>query len=290
MTAVLTLIMTYLQKTTQFRLVLKAGMSQTAAMVHHVTRLPMLFFALRQKPEVTALMLRAEMVTHAIYQGVSNSIVSLLMMGMSLLCLFLIDAQLLQLLLIQFVLFIIPFRYLVKKNREHEQAKVEQLSKYYSLTLSTMNSLETIKINGMEAGVVQKYVSALYEKLNAADLSNRILLLLESGSQTLTSLSTLVTLSVGGYKAAQGSLTVGGLFAFYSMQLYLTTQLWNVMHLTRDLQSAAAGVTRIQDVMRYPIDHVSTRNYNVMSVPGSSVVMFHLLIAGFPGRYYPISI
>lgn len=243
-----------LQKITQFRLSMKASMMKSAEMMQHLLRLPLLYFTLRQKPEVATMISRAEIIATTLFQGGSASLISAVSSLVSLLFLIKIDGFMTIILLLLLCLLLVPASIITRMNTSYEQSNVTAISHYYSCSLSNIKNIETIKTCGIEATVLVKWIASLHQKINIQDQSNSLLLLLKACSQLFNSMSMFLTLFVGSIRVAEGKISVGGLIAFYGLQLCFTSQVMAILHLLKDWQSTYATQIQINDIFDHQVD------------------------------------
>lgn len=251
---VVLLIALRLQKIVQFRLTMKSSIIKSANIMNHVLKLPLLFFSLRHKPEVVAILMRAEAVASTLFQSLSNALINSIMVLVTFIFLLYADRELTFLIMLQLVLFVCLTRVLTALNYHYGQMGVTHIGKYYNITLSTLKNIETIKTIGAESNSMIRWLHTLYDKISVLDKSVWIFLLLDTSSQSFQSISTVITLCVGGFKVANGALSVGGLMTFYGLQIFLSNQIIAIIHAVKNLQNSMAIESRINDLLHYQTD------------------------------------
>jgi ABC-type bacteriocin/lantibiotic exporter with double-glycine peptidase domain len=248
-TGIIYIFLLYTQKLTQFRLSAKASIVQSSEIMLHMLRLPLLYYSLRQKPEIAAILMRTEMIANVLFQSISAVLLNVLAATISLIILIKIDAVLVVSLGLLSLVLVIPVMMVIKLNFVYEQNNINVLGKFYGLTLSCIKNIETIKTSGIETAISQKWQSALYNKVAGLDKSATVTIMLDGIYKAYHSIAMLATLCIGGMRIADGGLTVGSLMAFYALQLYFTSQLIAIVHAGKDLQGASAAHVRMNDML-----------------------------------------
>jgi ATP-binding cassette subfamily C protein len=249
------------QKISQFRLTAKASIIKSSQIMLHMLQLPLLFYSLRQKPEIIAVLMRAEVIANILFQSLSSILVSALASCFCLYFLLKLDPVLLGCLIVCSFIFLLVFTILSRLNYSYEQGSVNALGKFYGMTLSSIKNCETIKTCGLEAKTVTRWMSVLMGKIQAQDKSNTLNLVINAMHQSLGSISMFLTLCIGGYRIADGLLSVGNLMAFYALQLYFSAQLLTVFRSLKEMQNANVSYTRIHDMLEYQVDDRFRRDF-----------------------------
>ena len=243
-----------LQQLTQFRLTAKVSITKSSALFLHMLRLPLLFYALRQKPEISTILMRAETVANVLYKNITSSVISLSASLICCFCLMKIDAMLAIVFLASSLAVFIPLMMLSKLNYSYEQTSVNALGKFYGMTLSSMRNIETIKTCGIEQSILAKWYATLCEKTQSQDKANLLSVVIDAIHQSFHSFAMLITLCIGGYRVADGDMSVGSLMAFYALQLYLSGQTVNVLLAFKSIQTAYVSHIRMNDLEQHDMD------------------------------------
>lgn len=239
---------------TQFRLSLKAGLLQSASMMQHLLKMPLLYFSLRQKPELTALMMRIEFSAASLFKSLGNGIANSLAAMMAFMMLVMLDHQLALCLLGMLLLYAVPLKQTSALSAEYEQVNIMTSGRYYGDLLTGIKSAETIKACGIENIVLSKWLSAMQDKINGFDMTRSLTICLQLLYQSYHSISMIVTLAFGVIRVTDGAMSLGGLMAFYSVQLFFASQLFALQQVLKEWQAADAMQVRMNDLQRAPID------------------------------------
>lgn len=238
----------------QFRLSMKAGLMQSARMVQHLLKMPLLYFSLRQKAELTALVLRAEAATASLFKSLGTALASVAAALLSLIMMTALDSQLALWLLGILFLYTVPLVIMSKQAAGYEQSNIVAGGRYFSDMLAGIKSAETIKVCGVEVSLISKWQGAMQGKINAQDLTRSLMIKLQLCYQSYNVLSMMFTLGFGAIRVAEGAMTLGGLMAFSSMQLFFTSQLLALQQTIKEWQAADAMQTRMNDLLAAETD------------------------------------
>lgn len=250
----ISLVIYRIQNTIQFRITAKASLIKSSELMVHILRLPLLFFSLRQKSDIIAIMTRAESVAQTLFNGFSGIIIHMIAASVALVILFVIDAHLTLMLLLLISLLACSISVLVRINAVHEQSNLPRIGKYASHLLSAVKNREMINIGGIEAKMQASLQSLWNEKMNNQDKSNRIMLLMQVIVQQFNTLTMLFMLVLGVNRVAQGVLSPGAMMGFYGIQLYFTSQLASILGSIKGFQQAYVAELRINELQNSAID------------------------------------
>lgn len=244
-----------LQKIIQFRLVARASLIKSAKLMTHMLQLPLVFFSLRQKPEIFATLMRSEMATHSLFSSYSNILAGAILAIISFIALTYINYQLTGLLLVQLLFLMLPIKFLTGINSQYEHENAAKTGKYYSMVLSSIKNLVTIKSVCSESTIQMKLTQALYEKVSGLDKTNWVHLLLDNWLKLFNAISFIITLSVGSIRIVEGTLSIGNLITFYTLQLFFISQLTVITQSIKTMQGVVAAESRMNDLLNYPMDN-----------------------------------
>lgn len=249
-----------LLQASQFRLSIKAGLMQSAGMMQHLLKMPLLYFSLRQKPELTALVLRAEASAASLFKSMGAGFANLLAAIIAFIMMVKLDYQLALYLSGLLLLYAIPLNITSKLSAEYEQVNIITSGRYYGDLLTGIKCIETIKACGVENSVLSKWQAAMQDKINGLDLTRSLAILLQLFYQSYHSLSMIFTLAIGASRVTEGVMTLGGLMAFYSVQLFFTSQLFALQQVIKEWQAADAMQTRMNDLQQISVDTRFTKS------------------------------
>ncbi len=243
------------QKWHQYKFHTKASIIKSSKIINHILKLPLLFYFLRQKAEIVAIITRAESVIALLAKTVSSYLVGSFAIIICLIFMARIDVMLTFLSVLILVICLITTLIIAKINFLNEKLNVNFSAKIYAYLISNLRNLETIKICSFEEKIFRKYYALLCQKLTTEDKVVTLNAASNSINKFYNSLAILTILCLGAWRVSGGIISVGNLIAYYGLHLFFTTNLNNLIQSFRDAQTAYASHIRINDYLQYQTDH-----------------------------------
>jgi NHLM bacteriocin system ABC transporter peptidase/ATP-binding protein len=123
-----------------------------------------------------------------------------------------------------------------------------------AVAISGLAGIETIKASGAENDFFARWAGLQANHLNVQQRIAVLNALLATVPLTLSALTTVAILWLGGYRVMDGSLTVGELVAFQGLVAHFAEPLGVLMRLGGAINAAKGDMARLDDVGRYPAD------------------------------------
>jgi ATP-binding cassette subfamily C protein len=257
-----------LQKNYQFKLCTKASILKSAELITHTLHLPLIYYSLRQKSEVIAILVRIETVINSLFKNVTASIVNIIMAICSFFLMLAIDADLAEksLLIIAIsgcILFLVS-----KINLAYEKAYTNAQGKWCAFSMTSMANIETIKACAFETSIFFQWHQLLRNKILTQDKINTISLQINLISQLTHSLSLLTIMYWGCVRAGSGVLSIGHLLSFYTLHLFFGQNIDAFVKTIQEGQGSYAAHLRINDIANYKKD----QRFMLQAEPLSSAI------------------
>ena len=144
--------------------------------------------------------------------------------------------------------------FVARKRTDGNMRLQQERGKLMATTMGGIQTIETIKATGGELDFFARW-AGLKAKTNNSE--QRLALyshMLSSVPVLITALTTATILGLGGWRVMEGSMTVGMLVAFQSLMGSFSSPISNLMGLATKFQEASGDMTRLDDVLRYPVD------------------------------------
>ena len=223
--------------------------------LHHLLRLPMPFFAMRNVGDLQQRMHLNQTITHSLVEVLAPQVINivLLVVYLVLMLSYSFWLTMIGVLAAGINLAIVKYfsTYRINLIRSMQQSE----GQYFSATISCVDNMESIKAAGAETGFF-KYWSGLWaHKFNVngnADKQQTQMALLPVLANGLVNVAVLV---LGACLILKGELTVGMLMAF---QGFMAAFLWpvnEVVNASQKIVEMRSQMERVEDVMKYPEDH-----------------------------------
>ncbi len=274
-----------LQKNHQFKLCTKVSIFKSIEIIAHTLHLPLIFYSLRQKSEIIAILIRIEMVINSLFKNITASILNILMALISLFLMIKIDANLAEKSLL--ILTISGFAlYIVSKvNLTHEKAHTNAMGRWYAFSMTSIRNIDTIKACACETTILSQWHQLFRNKMMAQDKINNISLHINLISQLTHSLSLLTIMYWGCVRASNGLLSVGHLMSFYTLHLFFSQNIDNFVNTIQESHSSYAAHLRINDIAKYKKDQRFLSQDKSASLPDSNNILTCDNVSFFYNKY-----
>ena len=223
--------------------------------LHHLLRLPMPFFAMRNVGDLQQRMHLNQTITSSLVDVLAPQVINI---GLMVLYLTLMLSYSFWLTLIGVLAAAINLgivRYYSNRRIDMTRSMQQSEGQYYSATISCIDNMESIKAAGAETGFF-KYWSGLWaHKFNVnanTDKQQAEMALLPLLANGLVNMAVLV---LGAYLILKGELTVGMLMAFQGFMGSFLAPVNGIVNASQKIVEMRSQMERVEDVMKYPEDH-----------------------------------
>lgn len=251
---VLSGILSYLQSWCLTRWQEKITLADSSKFFMHVLKLPIEFFQQRYSAEIASRAAFTQEVASVI-SGPAASCVLNFMMAVFFLFLLWEYSPRLTLIGLGFNLVDLwMFFYLRRRMTDMSMRLQQEIGRSYGNAINGLKMIETIKSNGNEADFFAK-VTGYRSKVLVTSQEMAVM------SQTvnmvpilLAGLNGALIYTIGGYSIMSGLMTAGVFMAFQSLMRNFTTPFNSLISLGQSLQNTEMQMSRLNDVMKYPVD------------------------------------
>ncbi len=253
-TAVLRMILAYLQQLYLTRLQLKMALTSSARFMWHVLRLPMTFFGQRFAGDIQSRVAANDQVATWLSGDLATSIVSLISMVFYAIIMFLFDWQLTLISIVAACANVGVLMYVARRIENSSRRLQQEIGKLQAIEMNGLQAIETVKATSAEDDFFQQWAGYHAKTLNSQQrihLYNRILQVVP---QLFTGILTVAILGLGSWRIMQGHLTIGGLVAFQSLLVSFNEPLMTLLGFGARLQEIRADLSRLEDVINHPQD------------------------------------
>ena len=240
-------LLVFLQQRLLARLEQRMAMSGSARFLEHVLRLPVDFFSHRFPGDIVQRLSSLEMLSDLLASKIAPAVVGALTSVLFLAAMFAID-RLLSLVAIAVVGVVILLVL-------HTRALEKDLGLGAGTLTSGLSAIETVKASGRENDLFTRVADANARVASSQQALEGLTTMLTAAPELLVSLLvSAVVLAVGGWQVMRGDMTVGSLLAFQSIMLAAMGPVLDLAALSQQVQALRATMSRIDDVMRHPLD------------------------------------
>ena len=252
------------------------------AYLHHLLRLPMPFFAMRNVGDLQQRMHLNQSITSSLVDVLAPQVINigLLVIYLALMLSYSFWLTLIGVLAAAINLGIV--RYYSNRRINLTRSMQQSEGQYYSATVSCIDNMESIKAAGAETGFF-KYWSGLWaHKFNVnanTDKQQAEMALLPLLANGLVNMAVLV---LGAYLILKGELTVGMLMAFQGFMGSFLAPVNGIVNASQTIVEMRSQMERVEDVMKYPEDHRDSEGEIQQGKLGGLLEMKHVTFGYSP--------
>ena len=248
-------LLVFLQQRLLARLEQRMAMSGSARFLEHVLRLPVDFFSHRFPGDIvqrlSSLEMLADLLASKIAPAVVGALTSLLFLG----AMFAINRVLASVAIVVVGVVIILVLRSGRALVDHTRSLEKDLGLGAGTLTAGLSAIETVKASGRENDLFTRVADANARVASSQQALEGLTTTLTAVPEFLVSLLvSAVVLSVGGWQVINGNMTVGSLLAFQSIMLAAMGPVLDLAALSQQIQALRATMSRIDDVMRHPLD------------------------------------
>ncbi|MDR1912936.1 MAG: NHLP family bacteriocin export ABC transporter peptidase/permease/ATPase subunit [Clostridiales bacterium] len=256
-TVVLQAALTGIQQRFLLRMETKIAMIGASRFFWHVLRLPILFFQQRSPGDISARMGSNDSVASFLSRQLASNAIG----ALTLIFYFFVMIRysvLLTLLTLGFAIInVIYFIYSSKKVEELNSKMGQDAGKLYSMSMSGISLIETLKTTGGESGFFAKWAGYHAKKVNTEQKMSSVSQVLFTMPNLMEGFSTAAVLCVGGLEILDGQMTAGSLIAFQGLLGAFMNPINQLSQMGMQIKQLKSNMSRLDDVAKYAVDKLS---------------------------------
>jgi NHLM bacteriocin system ABC transporter peptidase/ATP-binding protein len=253
-TAGLLALLVFLQSEVLLRLQSKMSLTSSSQFVWHIFQLPMEFFSQRYAGDVIQRIESNSQVAALLSGGLSTNVVNLLMIGFYAYLMFRYDVWLTSIGVTVAVLNLLVLRWVSRARTDENRRIAQEQGKFGAVAMTGLHMIETLKATGGEHGFFSRWSGFQAKLLNSSQRFAASSLWLSTAPALLGALNSAAILGVGGFRVMDGALTIGMFIAFQSLMGSFMSPVSGLLGLGSSVQSLQGALTRLDDVLKYPVD------------------------------------
>lgn len=253
-TACLNGILIWLQQNQLLKLQSKLSLKNTSLFFWHTLCLPMLFYQQRYSGDIAQRVDANTRVAQLITGDLATNVVNIISIVFYAILMFWYDAILTCIGIFFAFLNVLALQYVARVRKDENLKLLQERGKLMATTMGGISIIETIKAGGGEHDIFTRWSGYRAKVINSSQKLELYTRLLSVAPILLSSLMAVIILGVGGLRVMEGHLTLGMLVAFQSLMISFNAPLANLIGLGSKLQMIKGDLTRLDDVLSYPLD------------------------------------
>ncbi len=254
LTALLRIMLTYLQQLYLLRLETKLALATSSKFFWHVLQLPIEFFTQRYGGEISSRVGINDRVAHLLSGELATAALNVMLVVFYAALMFSYNADLAVIGIAVTLVNIVVLRYVARRRVDANQRLLQERGKMLATAINGLQTIETIKATGSEDDFFARWSGYQAKTLNAEQQFGLASQVLAVVPPFLTAINTAALLFFGGERVMNGDLTIGGLVAFQTLLASFVMPVNQMVALAGRFQEVEGDMYRLDDVLRYEPD------------------------------------
>ena len=259
-TAVIRMVLTWLQDTYLLRLETKLALQTSSSFFSHVLRLPVSYFSQRYSGEIGSRVMINDKVAHLVSGRLAATALDCILILFYAILMLFYDVWLTLVVVAIALLNILAVKLASRPRIDASRRIALDYGKLMGTAMGGLQMIETLKATGGESEFFGRWAGYQAKALKAGQRLGLIGELVSMVPPLVDTLTTTIVLLLGGMKVMNGQLTVGMLVAYQSLVGSFTRPLNSFVSFGAAVQELEADMNRLDDVTRYPQDPVYARD------------------------------
>jgi NHLM bacteriocin system ABC transporter peptidase/ATP-binding protein len=253
-TALLRMALTWLESYYLLRLQTHIALSSASKFFWHVLRLPVEFYTQRSAGEISGRVALNDRVAQLLSGDLARAVLSVMSLVFFAALMFSYDTLLTLIAIGVVSINLIVLRSIARRTGELSQKLSIDAGKVLGASMNGLLMIETVKASGGEPELFSRWAGYQAKYVLSEQAIARVGLVLGTLPPFLTALNNLLVLGFGALHVVDGLLSLGQLVAFQSLVVSFVTPVNTLVGLGSKLQEAQGDMSRLDDVLQYPLD------------------------------------
>ena len=246
--------LTYLQFYVLTRIQGKLASQSTVVFLAKLLRLPMLFFASRNIGDLVQRTWYNIRVAQLLASQVASSMIAMIAVVAYSAAMFYYNWMLALIVLLLAAVNVAVLQATRSRKRVTYGLVMTNSAEFQGTTISTLQSIETIKASGLEAEVFAKLADQQTRLVTSTGRTASLTAFMSAVPLLINLLTAVAIMIVGALAVIDGSLSLGGLIAFQALAIGINGPISTLVFNSSAVQTIANNLERIDDALDNPID------------------------------------
>lgn len=254
LTSVLMGLLTLLQLRFLRRMKIKLSISMSSRFLWHILRLPVSFYDQRFAGEISSRVQLNDHLANVLSGKLATTVIAAVMVIFYALVMLQYDVILTMVGMLFVAVNLVALRLVSRWRVDANLRMLQEHGKVNGVAISGLQSMETLKASGLESDFFARWAGYYAKAINAQQdmaVTNQTLGIVPS---FLSGITTMLVLVIGGLRVMDGAMSIGMLVAFQSLMQSFMDPVNSLLNLGTELQELEGNLTRLDDVLRNPID------------------------------------
>ncbi|MCL2821535.1 MAG: NHLP family bacteriocin export ABC transporter peptidase/permease/ATPase subunit [Oscillospiraceae bacterium] len=248
------LILSVINAVCQLRMEGKFAITANAEFMWHVLRLPMDFFSQRYAGDILMRQSSNEGIASMLISQFSPILINMGLMVFYFIMLLQYNPILTAIGIGSAVLNMVFSQYMAKKSVTFARQSQSSGGNLSSVTMSSIDMIETIKASGAEGGIFERYAGYLAKQHNAGIAGERFSMKFGLIPSVVSQILNIVVMMIGVAFIMDGHMTIGTMAAFQGFLGSFLAPVGQFSGILQSLTTMRTNMERIEDVMNYKIE------------------------------------
>jgi NHLM bacteriocin system ABC transporter peptidase/ATP-binding protein len=253
-TALLRGALTSLQQRYLLRLETKLALTTSSRFFWHILRLPMEFYYQRFAGEIASRVQVNDRVASLLSGQLATTAISLVTILFYAVVMLTYDVVLTVVGVVFALANMVALRAVSRRRVDENQKLMRARGQLNGVAMGGLQMIEDIKATGTESDFFISWAGRYANATNAAQKLAALTSYLVAVPALLAALNTAAILAVGGLRVMDGHMSIGMLIAFKGLMDSFTAPFTQLISLGSTLQEVEGDMSRLDDVLRYPLD------------------------------------
>ena len=241
----------------------KLSVTSNASFMHHIFRMPMVFFSQRQAGDLVQRASSNDSIAQTLIGQLAPVIMNLALLVFYLFVMIEYSVILTIVGIFTVIINLVLAKVISNKRTEISRTQMRDQGKLQAATVSGISMVETIKASGAEAGFLERWSGYHASMTKAKVRFNNVNRFLGAVPSLCIQLSSIVIMLMAFYMIMRNNFTAGMYLAFQSCMSSFITPVSELIGAGQSIQEMRSDIERVDDVMNYPEDVNAKEDYTV---------------------------